>query len=213
MNQISILIVDDHKLVRETWNHLLSQDPRFLVIGQADSAIEAVAIAKMKNPDVVLMDINMGPEDGFAITRSILSCSPSSKIIGITMHTNTTYVKTLFRCGAKGYVTKNSSKEEMFEAILEVSRGQRYVCSEIKDAMAFNLLNENIDEAARGIDKLTQRELEIIKLIKAGNPSNEIAKTLGLSRKTIDVHRYNIFRKLNLKNVAELVNFANMNCL
>jgi DNA-binding NarL/FixJ family response regulator len=212
INPISILLVDDHKLIRETLAYILSADLRFTVIGNTGSATEAITILKLKKPDIVLLDVNMKPVDGFELARSIMNCSPMSKIIGISMYSITTYVKALFRCGAKGYVTKSSPKAEMFDAILKVFEGEQYVCEEIKNKIATNLLEDNYEDD-RKIDKLTSRELEIIKLLRTGSSSKEIANSLHVSYKTIEVHRYNILRKLKLKNRAELVNFVNMNGL
>jgi DNA-binding NarL/FixJ family response regulator len=212
INSISILLIDDHKLIRETLAYILSADLRFSVIGNTGSATEAITILKLKKPDIVLLDVNMKPVDGFELTRSIMKCSPKSKIIGISMYTIMTYVKALFRCGAKGYVTKSSPKEEMFEAILTVFQGEQYVCEEIKNRIATDLLEDNYEDD-RKIDKLTARELEIIKLLRTGSSSKEIANSLGVSYKTIEVHRGNILKKLKVKNRAELVNFVNMNGL
>ena len=190
MNPISILLVDDHKLVRESWAFILNNDIRFLVVGEACSAEEAISIAKLKTPSIVLMDINMLPIDGFEATRSIRACSPVTEIIGVSMHNASSYVKLLFQCGAKGYVTKNSAKEEMFDAIVRVSKGHTYICNEIKNTIS-NQLITNEDDREPTINKLTKREMEIIKLISKGLSSKEIADQFGLSCRTVEVHRYN----------------------
>jgi DNA-binding NarL/FixJ family response regulator len=207
MNKIRILIADDHKLIRETWTYILDSDPRFLVIGQCGDADEAVELARLKHPDVILMDINMTPISGLEASLKIRKISPASKIIGVSMHSQPVYAKKMLQMGARGYVTKNSSKEEMIEAILEVSRGNKYICEEIKNIISDQLLDDN--ENTPNINSLTEREMQIINLIKEGQSSKEISINLNISLKTVEVHRHNILKKLKLKNSASLVNFIN----
>jgi DNA-binding NarL/FixJ family response regulator len=209
MRRITILLVDDHKLIRDSWAYILNNDPRFSVIGQTGSAEEAVAIAKDKSPGIVLMDINMQPIDGFETTKRIHRFSPASKIIGVSMYSIPAYAKKLLQNGAMGYVTKNSSKEEMIDAIMEVSDGHTYICNEIKTILAHQQLEDKNHHPE--ISTLTQREMDIVMLIKEGHSSREIADKLNITYKTVEVHRYNILKKLNLKNTASLVNFINTN--
>lgn len=206
MEKITILLVDDHKLVRDSWSFILNSDPRFQVVGETSSGDEAVEIAKNIRPDIVLMDINMTPTNGFEATKLVRKYSPSSKIIGVSMHSMPAYAKRMLQSGATGYVTKNSSKEELMEAILEVSKGQKYICSEVKNILAQQELEEG---GQPDLNVLSRRELDITKLIKDGLSSREIALKLDISLKTVEVHRYNILKKLHLKNTAALVNFIN----
>lgn len=207
MEKISILIADDHKLIRETWTFILNSDPRFIVVADCADSEEAVSMARTLKPMIVLMDINMAPLSGFEATEKIRKVSPLSKIIGVSMHSQPAYAKKMLQVGAKGYVTKNSSKEEMFKAILEVSAGNRYICDEIKNNISDMILEENQDAA--NINTLTERELQIIQQIKEGLSSKEIAQQFNISLKTVEVHRHNILKKLKLKNSAALVNFMN----
>ncbi|HEY8733418.1 MAG TPA: response regulator transcription factor, partial [Puia sp.] len=124
---IRILIADDHKLIRETWTYILNRDSRFKVIGSCSNSEEAVQMTKQKHPNVVLMDINMVPFSGIEATRQIKEVSPETQVIGVTMHSQPAYAKKMLQFGALGYVTKNSSREEMINAILEVSQGNKYV--------------------------------------------------------------------------------------
>lgn len=211
MRRITILLVDDHKLIRDSWTYILNNDPRFSVIGQTGNAEEAVAIAKDKNPGIVLMDINMQPVDGFETTKRIHRFSPDSKIIGVSMYSIPAYAKKLLQNGAMGYVTKNSSKEEMIDAIMEVSDGHTYICNEIKTILAHQQLEDKNHHPE--INTLTQREMDIVMLIKEGHSSREIADKLNITYKTVEVHRYNILKKLHLKNTASLVNFINTNTI
>jgi DNA-binding NarL/FixJ family response regulator len=209
MSKISILIADDHKLIRETWTYILNSDQRFQVIATCGDAEEAVEIAKEKNPDVILMDINMAPFSGIEATQQVRKFLPDAKIIGVSMHSQPAYAKKMLQIGARGYVTKNSSKEEMIKAILEVHEGSKYICEEIRNIISDQLLDEK--ESSPDINILTEREMQIINLIKEGFSSKEIANDLTISLKTVEVHRHNILKKLKLKNSASLVNFINTN--
>lgn len=208
MEKISILLVDDHKLIRDSWSYILNSDPRFRVIGSTAKADEALAIAKGKHPKVILMDLNMSPVSGFDLTKLMRKQSPDSKIIGVSMHSMPVYAKKMLQMGAMGYVTKNSSKEEMVTAIVSVSKGDKYVCDEVKNILAKQELDES-EPGTNDMNALTQREVDVVQLIKDGLSSRQIAEKLDLSLKTVEVHRYNILKKLKLKNTATLVNFIN----
>lgn len=206
MEKISILLVDDHKLIRDSWSFILNSDPRFTVIAETSSGEEAIEIAQQKKPMIILMDVNMTPVNGFDATRQIQKVSPESRVIAVSMHTMPAYAKRMMQLGAMGYVTKNSSKDEMITAIIEVNDGKKYICEEVKNILA----QQELDENAEGdMNNLSRREIDIIKLIKEGNSSKEIALKLDISLKTVEVHRYNILKKLRLKNTAALVNFIN----
>ena len=203
---ISILIADDHKLIRETWTYILNRDSRFKVIGSCSNSEEAVKMCEELEPEIVLMDINMVPFSGIEATRRIREVSPNSRIIGVTMHTQPTYAKKMLQLGASGYVTKNSSKEEMVTAIMEVSKGNKFLCQEIKE-----LISEAQEDPAAisAINTLTEREMDVINLIKQGSSSKDISLKLDISIKTVEVHRHNILKKLKLKNAASLIHFMN----
>jgi DNA-binding NarL/FixJ family response regulator len=208
MDKITILLVDDHKLIRESWSFILNSDPRFEVIGETSNAEEAVDIAKEKKPKIVLMDINMTPVNGFEATKLVRKFSPGSKIIGISMHSMPAYARRMLQIGAMGYVTKNSSKDELLAAIIEVNSGKKYICEEVKNILA---QQELVEEGGGQPDMnvLSRREIDVVQLIKEGLSSKEIALRLEISLKTVEVHRYNILKKLSLKNTAALVNFIN----
>jgi DNA-binding NarL/FixJ family response regulator len=208
MRKITILLVDDHKLIRDSWSFILNSDPRFIVIGETSSGEEAIEIAKEKRPKVILMDVNMSPVNGFEATKAIHKLSPESRIIAVSMHTMPAYAKRMLQLGAMGYVTKNSSKDEMITAIVEVSDGKKYICDEVKAILADQELDEN-SEKGNDMNNLSRREFDIIKLIKEGLSSREIALELEISLKTVEVHRYNVLKKLKLKNTAALVNYIN----
>jgi DNA-binding NarL/FixJ family response regulator len=207
MDKITILLVDDHKLIRESWSFILNSDPRFQVIGETSTGDEAIEFARLKKPQIVLMDVNMTPVNGFDATKQIRKFSPGSKVIGISMHTMPAYARRMLQLGAMGYVTKNSSKDEMITAIVEVNEGKKYVCDEVKNILAHQQLEE--EDRQPDMNVLSRREIDIVRIIKEGMSSKEIALRLDISLKTVEVHRYNILKKLNLKNTAALVNFIN----
>jgi DNA-binding NarL/FixJ family response regulator len=208
MEKITILIADDHTLVRETWSFILNTDPRFKVIAESGSGEDAVEMAKQLRPQIVIMDINLPGMNGIEATQLIRKFSPGSRILGVSLHTQPTYARKMIQKGAMGYVTKNSSREEMFKAIMEIQAGRKYICEEIKNILSEQVIGGGEDQQG-GLNSLSQREIEIITFIKKGNSSKEIADTLNISVKTVEVHRYNILKKLNLKNAAALVNFIN----
>lgn len=207
MDKITILLVDDHKLIRESWSFILNSDPRFLVVGETSNANDAIEIAKEKKPRIVLMDINMTPVNGFEATKLIRKFSPGSRVIGISMHSMPAYAKRMLQVGAVGYVTKNSSRDELLEAITEVNEGKKYICAEVKNILAQQELE--IESGQPDLNQLSRREIDVVQLIKEGLSSREIADKLDISLKTVEVHRYNVLRKLKLKNTAALVNFIN----
>lgn len=207
MEKITILIADDHTLVRETWSFILNTDPRFTVIAESGSGEEAIELSQKLRPNIVIMDINLPGMNGIEATQQIRKFSPASKILGVSLHTQPTYARKMIQKGAMGYVTKNSSKEEMFKAITEIHAGKKYICEEIKNILSDQVISG--EDQNTGLNSLSQREIQIISYIKKGDSSKEIAEALNISVKTVEVHRYNVLKKLNLKNAAALVNFIN----
>jgi two-component system invasion response regulator UvrY len=207
MEKITLLITDDHKLVRESMVMLFNADPRFRVVAHCGSGEEAVELAKRWHPAIVMMDMNLPGINGFEATAQILKQSPASKVLAVSMHTQPAYVRKFFKMGAMGYVTKNSSREEIAKAILEVNDNRKYICDEIKNILAEQELSG--EAKTNGLYALSKRELDIIGFVKKGLTSREIAESTQLKVKTVEVHRYNILRKLNLPNVAALVNYIN----
>ena len=207
MKKITILITEDHMLIRQTWNFLLNSDPRLQVIADCGSGEEAVELAGKLRPDVVLMDINLPGMNGIDATPLIRKFSPGSKVLGVSLHSQPAYARKMMQQGAMGYITKNSSGEEMIKAIIEVHSNRKYICEEIKSILSEQMVNG--DSAADGLNSLSKREIDIIGYIKQGFSSREIADTISISVKTVEVHRYNILKKLKMKNVAALVNYIN----
>ena len=207
MEKISILLADDHQLIRETWKYILDADPRFTVVGTAENGEQAIELAMNTRPKVVLMDINMHEMSGFEATKQIKKVSPGSKVIGVSMHSMPAYAKKMLSLGASGYVTKNSSKSDLIKAIIEVNEGKISICDEVKNIITTHELEP--DTPKQDINSLSKRELEVVQFIKKGLSSKEISGQISVSIKTVEVHRYNILKKLALPNSAALVNFVN----
>ncbi len=201
------MIVDDHTLIRETWSSLLSTVPGLEIVAECGDGKQAAELAKNTRPDIVLLDINMEPVNGFEVLKMIRRLSPASRIIGLSMRSEPAYAKKLIRLGAKGYITKNSPRSEMLEAINEVSNGNIYVCEEIKTAISGQKDKDGQND--QGINALSERELQVLSLLSAGGSTKVIAAELGIAVKTVEVHRHNILRKLNLKNTLCLINYIN----
>jgi DNA-binding NarL/FixJ family response regulator len=202
---IKVLIVDDHKLISEAWTSLLKDAPGISVIGNADNENDAFDKAVQLRPDIILMDINLGQGSGIEATIKINDVLPKTKVIGLSLHDDITYVKKFLAVGAKGYLTKNTNKSELISAIHEVSQGNLFIGKEIKDRYFTSLLKM---DAATSQKELTMKEIEIVKLIANGMTSKEIGVKLFLSPRTIEKHRHNILKKLSLPNAAQLSSWA-----
>jgi two-component system invasion response regulator UvrY len=133
VKKITIIIVDDHRLIRETWTYFINTDPRFKVIGECASGEEALQVIPQINPDIVIMDINLPGMNGIQVTQALNDIATfTSKVLAVSLHTQSSYTKQMLLAGARGYVTKNSSKQEMFEALATIHAGDIYICNEIR---------------------------------------------------------------------------------
>ncbi|MEY4336877.1 MAG: hypothetical protein RLZZ45_1796 [Bacteroidota bacterium] len=204
--KIKIIIADDHLLIAQTWATLINMDPEFEVVKVYDNTKNLVDEITAVKPDIAILDINIHPFSGIEATKMIKKLAPGTKIIGVSMHNQPSFAKKMIRNGATGYVTKNSTKNEMYDAIRSVMKGEKYICAEIQKNITHQLL---LDEEDNKLSKLTEREIEIIKLIKDGYTNKEIAKTLFLSPRTVETHRARILKKLDIKNSLSLVKYIN----
>jgi two-component system invasion response regulator UvrY len=207
MNPIKLIIIEDHTMVREMWKVFLSPEKGFTILADCGSIAEAKQIIQREKADVILLDINLAGDSGFDLVPDIIHYAPESKILVVSMHNILNYAKKLLKMGAMGYVTKNSTNQELETAIRTVASGKKYVCAEVKDLLANDTLYEKSETP--GINSLSRRELEVIELLKKGKSSKEIAEHLDISLRTVEVHRYNILHKLNLKNTPALINYIN----
>lgn len=202
---ITVLIVDDHDLVRTGIRKMLSEVTGIKVVGEASTGEDAVKLVRQYNPQVVLMDVKMPGIGGFEATRKLLRMDPDLKVLVLTTVNNDLYPARLLQIGAAGYITKGSSMDEMVQAIRSVSTGQRYISSEIASQLAFRHVNDKEDTP---FDSLSERELQVMLMITKGIKVQDIAEKLCLSPKTVNSYRYRIFEKLGVKNDVELTLLA-----
>lgn len=206
MSKIQILITDSYKLNRENLSFVLNADQRFRVMAQCSAPEEAIEVAKSNTPDIILMSINDPFISELDATHKLSSLLPTTNIIGIYENAQPSFAKKIMQRGIKGVVTKNSSRDEITKAILEVSQGKKYVCAEVRKIITDQHFAVDNDADP---NSLTRREVQIIGFIKTGMSSREMAAALEISLRTVQAHRYNILKKLKLKNSASLVNYVN----
>lgn len=204
-SEITVLIVDDHKLITEAWSSLLENEDDIKVIGTADNANDAYQFSLEHKPDIVLMDINLKGSNGIAATEMIFNDLAKTRVIGLSLHDDVSFVKKFLSIGAKGYLTKNTNKAELVEAIRKVYDGEVYIASEIKDRFFSSILQMDGSESKK---ELTLKEIEIVKLIAEGLTSKEIAERIFISPRTVETHRHNILKKLGIPNAAQLSSWA-----
>jgi two-component system response regulator NreC len=207
MSDIRIFLVDDHKLVRQGIRSFLEAHPGFTVIGDVSDGTEAVTFVERERPDVVLMDISLPKLNGLDATREIVERKVRTKVIILSMHANSMYAVRALRCGAVGYLMKDADQEEIILAIQTVMRGQRYLSPTLAGQVIDALLSPD-EEMSDPYISLTMRERQVLQMVAEGRTNQEVAERLFLSSRTIEVHRANLMRKLNIKTQAELVRFA-----
>lgn len=213
MNQIKILIADDHPMIRHGIKSLLIDEPGMGQIDEATNGMEVLAKLKKGKYDLVIMDIKMPEMNGIEATREIKRLHPNVKVLAISMFDEHSYIIKILRAGAKGYILKNTGKDELLSAIKAVMKGESYFSQEVSGVMMNQLVSGRSpslldDEVEAPIITLTNREKQIIKLIAEELTNVEIGKRLGISPRTVDTHRRNLLQKLDVKNTAGLVRYA-----
>ncbi len=210
MSNIKILLADDHQIVLDGLNSLLSSIPDFEIIGAVNNGKEAVDfIATNQKPDIVLMDIDMPVMNGINAAREIKKNFEGIRILTLSMHNEKGVIQTLMDAGADGYILKNSSKEELEKGIRTICKGETFFSTDV----TMSLLNQSSEitqekELPQEIKDLTEREIEILKLVAEGYSNKEIGERLFISHRTVDTHRTNLMKKMNVHNVAGLIRFA-----
>ena len=209
MDPIKILITDDHQIIIDGIKSLLDDEESVSVIGEATNGREALNYLKLLKPDLVLMDIDMPVLNGIEATQMIKSDFPDIKVIILSMHNESGLIKTLLKAGADGYVLKNADRSELVEAIKMVSAGKSYFSADVTRSLAKDddALVSNFQKSSKVAD-LTAREIEILKLIAEGYSNKEIGEKLFISHRTVDSHRTNLMKKLDVNNVAGIIRFA-----
>jgi len=207
--QYRIVIAEDHTILREGLKSLLRADPDFDIVGEAEDGRDAIRGAQTLSPDLVLMDLSMPRMNGLDALKEIKKQNPEVKIIVLTVHKTEEYVLTTLQAGADGYVLKDATHSELVMAIKNVLMGKRYLSPGISEKVIEGYLEGRKTIKTRSAwDTLTQREREILKLIAEGYKNKEIADYLFISLKTVEKHRANLMRKLDLHNAAALTTYA-----
>jgi DNA-binding NarL/FixJ family response regulator len=203
----TIVVADDHQIVREGIRKLLETRSDFEVVGEACDGEEAVQLVLERSPDVALMDIWMPRLSGIDATRRIGKRGLRTKVVVLSMHASRDYVEESLRAGAAGYIVKSAAAKDLLDAIDAVRSGVSYLSPTVTRQVA-NVIARGSDAPPAGIAALTDREREVLQLVAEGQSSKEIAEILGISLKTVDSHRSNLMDKLDIHKVAGLVRFA-----
>ncbi|WP_419796595.1 MAG: response regulator [Terasakiella sp.] len=198
--KIRVLLVDDHPLVLDGIRSRLEDDPEIAIVGEAGNGEEALQIATERNPDIVLMDINMPVLNGIEAAEKFGELLPDIRLLMLTMHDSREYITKVLKAGAKGYILKDVSSSEMLIAIKAVYQGKTYYSSGVTDIL--------VNESSKKEVPLTDREKTILQLLAEGNSNKHVARELDISVRTVETHRRNIKRKLEVKTSAGLVKYA-----
>ena len=209
MEKKKILIVEDHTILREGLKALLATNPDIEIAGEAEDGREAIWLVEKLNPDMVLMDLSMPRMDGIQAIREIKKRWPKKRVLALTAHKTEEYVLTTLQAGADGYLLKDSTYQEMMNAVKSVLSGKRYLSPSISEKIIEGYLEGRQTIKVQGAwDNLTAREREVLKLIGEGYRNKEIADLLMISPKTVEKHRANLMVKLNFHNVSQVTAYA-----
>ena len=206
---IRILLADDHTVVRDGLRALLERQPDMTVVAEAADGRDSVRLAEEQSPDVVVMDITMPNMNGIEATRRILAANPRTAVVILSMHQDESYVLRSLKAGAKGYLLKDSLRSDILDAIRAVSEGRSFLTRKISRMLQEDYVRQM---ERRGVedsyDLLSLREKEIVRLLVDGKTNREIAVLIHVSVATVETHRNNVFQKLNVHNLAELILYA-----
>jgi len=209
MSKIRILITDDHAMFRQGVRTLLAAEPDLEIAGEARDAAEAVNLSRQNRPDVVLMDIGMTGMSSFEATRVIRKERPETRVVFLSMYDDDEYLAECVSIGASGYILKESPAEQLLTAIREVHRGGSYLSPRLLTRLVDDLRTQGHEPVRQPrFGTLTKREREILKMLAEGQSVKEIATAFELSVKTVEAHKFNLMRKLDIHNKAQLVQYA-----
>jgi DNA-binding NarL/FixJ family response regulator len=204
-----IVLAEDHRLLREGIKALLAANKDFEIVAEAEDGLGAIRCVEKHTPDLILLDLSMPRMNGISVIKDIKSRFPETKVLALTIHESDQYVLEAFQSGADGYCLKDASSDELLIAIESVLAGKTYLSPGISDrVMEGYLEGRKTLKSSPAWDSVTQREREVLKLIGEGYRNKEIADLLSISVKTVETHRANIMKKLNLHNVSDLTAYA-----
>lgn len=209
---VRILLADDHQLFREALRVMLEKERGIEIVAEAGDGLAVVTLAQQHQPDVVCMDISMPGMNGIETTRRLLGINPSIKVIALSAFSEQRYIQEMMTAGAQAYITKAAAGEQLLRAIQSVLNGQKYLCPEAAGSMS-RALASRPDASPSGSVVLGVRERQVLQLVAEGHTSVEIAGHLKMAPSTVEVHRRNIMRKLDLHSVADLTKYAIRNGL
>lgn len=211
-NTIRVVLADDHVFVRDGIKSLLENEANIEVIGEATDGLEALKAVETSKPDLLILDIRMPNMTGIEVVEKLRSQNNNVKIVMLSMHESEEYVLKSIKAGADGYLLKGSSKEEFLKALHTVANGGKYFSGDISSILIGQLSNPAVSvEPKQTLEEeqlITKREKEILKLLLSGKGNKEIAEALDISKRTAEVHRFNLMKKLKVKNLMELSNKA-----
>lgn len=208
MTPISVLIADDHEIVRYGISTYLSSSEDIEVVAEASTGEECIQLFKEKRPDICVLDIGMPDKNGIEIAHSIRRLDTDTKILILSMHIDKQILSEALEADISGYLLKSTDKADILSGIRAIMNGQQVFSDPISDLMKESFLNRGSQGKNKGNNELTNREREILDLIVKGFTSKEIAQKLYISPRTVDTHRANLMEKLELNNIAELVRYA-----
>jgi DNA-binding NarL/FixJ family response regulator len=206
--KLRILLAEDHEMVREGLRSLVNAQPDMEVIGEADNGQAAIERARELGPDIIIMDVSMPTMNGLQATEKLKQDLPHMKILALTRHKDTGFLQQLFRAGASGYVLKQSTSDELMRAVRVIAAGGNYLDPAITSKVIDVYANRKATLNAESADNLTDREEEILRLMAWGYSNKEIAAQLDISVKTVEVHKSNLMKKLNLRSRIDIVRYA-----
>ncbi len=205
---ITVILADDHKIVRDGLRNLLQKYPEIEVIGEAEDGRSTVEMARKLSPDVVIMDIAMPDMNGIEATRRITEEKPGVKVVALSMHSDKRFVSEMLKAGASAYLLKHSAFEELVTAIMTVREDRMYLSPAVTGVVVDNYIKQSGKPESSVFSVLSDREREVLQLLAEGKNTKEIASSLNLSGKTVEAHRINIMSKLNMRSIAELTKYA-----
>jgi DNA-binding NarL/FixJ family response regulator len=202
---IKVLIADDHDIVREGVKQIVSETADIVVGGEAHTGAEAIAQVRSAKWDVIILDLNLPDRTGLEVLSQIRSMAPHVPVLIFSMHQQVSYATRVLKAGAAGYVSKDSARAHLVNAIRRVAAGERYLTPELAESLAFGVLDATNEKQH---ERLSDREFQVLCLIAAGKPPREIGAELNVSVKTVATHRARLLAKMGLKNNAEVVGYA-----
>jgi DNA-binding NarL/FixJ family response regulator len=208
MNELRILLADDHEMMREGLKLLIDRQPDMEVVGEADDGESAVLLVQELKPDIVLMDVSMPRMNGAKATIKLKRLFPQIHVIALTRHTDEGYLQQLLEAGASGYVLKKSASAMLIEAIRAVMAGGTFIDPKVAEKIVGGYINRRFSSGAPSFASLSNREVEILRFIALGYSSKEIGARFKISHKTVEVHKTNAMKKMGMRSRIDIVRFA-----